>query len=249
MKKALIYYFSGLGDIIILSPCLRKLYEDGYVCDMMVRVEAITSHLLDDSPYVGNLIPVENPWTSEKGYTQQQKENVEMFESLRKNYDWSGKCLHDYFEPGESKIDANARELGLTLTDRSLDVQIPEHIKFKEKNSNYDLFLHWEVPNHPDHTWEGALDWCKENLIFDSVYDTAGRESYDIRAVFEIMRKAKHRVICSSVFVHAADALGVYVDCVNYGRQDRKVLMTDLGKCLRIRECGMFLDRDNRVWK
>ena len=45
----------------------------------------------------------------------------------------------------------------------------------------------------------------------------------DINFSFILAREAKHRVLSSSVFVHACDAMNVDVEVVNYGKVDRKV--------------------------
>ena len=100
MKKALILYSHGLGDIIMLTPHLRYLYQKGYKIDLMCRIQTVESHLLDSCLYVDKLIKVENPWElvsgslrSKAGFRKQTNINIAQFEKLRKNYDWSGVSL------------------------------------------------------------------------------------------------------------------------------------------------------------
>ena len=64
MKKALILYSHGIGDVIMLTPHLRHLYTEGYTIDLMCRVSIRDSKLLDACPYINKLIIVENPWRS-----------------------------------------------------------------------------------------------------------------------------------------------------------------------------------------
>ena len=55
------------------------------------------------------------------------------------------------------------------------------------------------------------------------------------------MKLATHRVLSSSVFVHAADAMGCTIDIINYGRPDKKVWPLDQSRVLHIRENGKLI--------
>jgi hypothetical protein len=241
MKKALIYYFHGLGDIIQLTPHLRYLYNDGYCVDLMCRKDAIYSHLLDDCPYTDKLIPIENPWLSPLGFDEQNKLNVQKFHELLPDYDWYGMCLHRQYL--ENKIMMNSAELGIDPPDKSLEVFIPKEIE-KEAieyiNGQEYIFLHTGIENHPAHTWD-ARAWIKENLPNLPVIDTGfGGTHYkihdNINFSFVLAREAKHRVLSSSVMVHACDAMNCVIDIIYYGKIDRKVWPLDQSKVLHIIE-------------
>ena len=53
MKKALILFWHGLGDIILLTAHLRHLYKKGYKTDLMCLPETRKSRLLDHCLYIG----------------------------------------------------------------------------------------------------------------------------------------------------------------------------------------------------
>ena len=245
LKKALILYTHGLGDVIVLTPCLKKLYEDGYIVDLMCRKEVRTTHLLDECPYVDDIIDTPNPWSGNKD--EIENKNIELFNALAKNYDWSGMALHNDWDFIETKSEMNARELGLEIIYHNPEVFIKD--EYKGCEGNY-LFLHWEVPAHPGHTWkwDDSIKWCEDNLMYDDVWDTTAEDHHeDINEAFAVLRDASCRVICSSVFVHAADAMGIPVDVISYGTMDRKVLPET--KPRNIRELGIFCERSNRIWK
>ena len=58
----------------------------------------------------------------------------------------------------------------------------------------------------------------------------------DINASFVLAREANHRVLSSSVMVHACDAMDAMIDVIYYGRSDRKVWLLDLSKVKSIIE-------------
>jgi len=234
MKSSLIYYPHGLGDVIMLTPCMRELFNDGYKTTLLCHVDVVESHLLDDCPYIESIVPVANPWRCEKGFEieTQRKLNLDTYENMKHDYEFAGKCLHKDFKDGQHKIDKNAEELDINLTDRHLEVWIPEQAKEAVDLVWGDygfLFLHNVVPDHPYHSWDGAGEWCNENLLkIGIVYDTSNfiddeYQSPNINLTFALLEKAKHRVICSSVFVHACEALNLEIDCLYYGRPDPKV--------------------------
>ena len=256
MKRALVMNHSGLGDLLMMVPCLRELYNQGYMTTLMCREEVKTSHLLDDCPYVDELVEVANPWQS-SDFDEQIEFNRGTFTALSSEFDWSGKTEQIDMPFGVHKIDHMAKELGITLTSRNPEVFISKEIK-REAQEHIDstlsedfLFLHSTVPNHPIHNFDNAEQWTRDNLSYSSVYkpfENNVPKHENINFSFAIMEKALSVVLCSSVFVHCSDALGIWVDAISYGCQDRKVLPVNLDKVLRIREMGSWLERNNRIW-
>lgn len=251
MKKALILYSHGLGDIIMLTPHLRHLYQKGYKTDLMCRIQTMESHLLDSCPYVDKLIEVESPWRpvgrglrSPAEFKKQTDINIAQFEKLRKNYDWSGVSLHKRPFLQNHKIDTASYELGLEIKDKKLEVFIPETAEQEAKkyiDSDY-IFIHTNPEPHPCHNWD-ATDWIKKNLPPLKLCHARELEALfdDINITFVIAKYAKHRVLSSSVFVHACEAMGCTIDVINYGRPDRKVWPLDQSRVLHIREKGKWI--------
>jgi len=243
IKKALILYHHGLGDVIMLTPHMRHLYNRGYEIDLMCRESVKTSHLLDNCPYVNKLYIVENPWRSKLGYQKQIDFNVAYFDKLKRLYDWFGVSIHDMKNyDGCHKIDMTSRELGLDLDDKKLEVFISKETE--QIVSNYELedyiFEHTFVEFHTEHNWDPS-EWRTNNLPHLNVLTSYNTTFADINRSFVFAKKAKHRVLSSSVFVHACEAMGCVIDVINYGRPDRKVWPLDQEKILHIREAGEWI--------
>ena len=252
MKKALVCYSHGLGDVIQLTPHLRTLFGNGYITDLMCRKEVVTSKLLSNCPYVSKIIDIPNPW-QEPDFQQAIVEQFQRFGKLRTKYDWSGISPH-LIQSTMSKIDTTTFELKMKpLEDKSLEVFISENAKdkaFKFINENNWLggfiHVHTQIENHPAHSWD-ASEWIKENLHWEwPVFDTGfGGEHYkkfeDINVAFEVASRASNRVYSSSCFVHAMDSFDIPIDIINYGKPDSKVWPLDQSKVLHIRECGEML--------
>lgn len=250
MKKALVLYWHGLGDVIILTPVLRELYKNGYIVDLMCRKSVETSHLLDDCTYTNNLFIVENPHRSSKGFMPQATENVQMLKNLASDYDWHGLANH-LNQPFPDKIKENFKETGVSHNDYELEVFIPKEIEgftlnyIKENYPNGYIFNHTMIEFHTGHNWDSS-EWIKENLPILPIIDTGvGGNHYmkwdDIRICFILAREAKYRVLSSSVFVHACDAMNVDIEVINYGKPDRKVWIHNQKLVKKIRESGKFL--------
>ena len=249
MKKALILYWHGLGDVIMLTPHLRHLYQKGYKIDLMCRIQVVESHLLDSCPYIDKLIEVENPWElvsgklrSPAGFRKQANVNIAQFEKLRKNYDWSGVSLHERPFLQSHKIDMTSHELGLEIEDKKLEVFIPKSAEQEAKKyiDGDFIFIHTMPKPHIYHAWD-ATQWIRENLPPLKTINTGwGADHFmafdDINTAFAIMQRARYRVLSSSVFVHACEAMGCTIDVINYGRLDRKVWPLNQSKVLHIRE-------------
>lgn len=249
MKKALIKYHHGLGDVIQLTPHLRHLYSKGYITDIMGMAQNRTSHLLDACPYVGKLIDIPNTWKSPLGFHTQLQLDITKFNDLKKNYDWSG--MSNHIGIGQTnKMDFTSQELGLNVKDKRVEVFIPAKAEqfvleyIKNKYPNGYIFVHTFIEEHTYHDWN-AFGWIREHLPDFPIVDTGYKGNYfmwhqDINATFVLMREALHRVLSSSVMVHVCDAMNVKIDVVNYGRADRKIWLPDMNKAIHIRE--------NRVW-
>lgn len=246
MKKALLLFWHGLGDVITLTPHLRYLYNQGYKTDLMCRASVRESKLLDACPYVDKLIIVDNPWRSKLGFHRQSQVNLDFFSKLKKDYEWAGASPHRKPFARCYKWDTTSVELGLDVKDVRVEVFIPqsseeEAIKFVD--GDY-IFVHRLSEYHPVHTWE-PTDWVKANLPpFKIVYTDVGakiRSFNNINTMFVIARRAKHRVLLSSVFVTACDAMGCVIDAINYGAPDRKLWPLDQSRVLHIRESGKWI--------
>lgn len=243
MKKALILYWHGLGDVIMLTPHLRYLYNEGYKVDLMCRSAVRESHLLDRCPYVDKLIEVENPWRAKCGYGVQALANVGKFNTLAEKYQWIGASIHsvrDY--TNYHKIDMTSAELRLEIKDKKTEVFISEEAEQEalDYGDNEFIFCHTTVENHPYNSWD-AVQWVEKNLPTLRIVDRVSPIFDDINAEFALARLAKHRVLSDSVFAHACNAMGVVVDVINYGRSDRKVWPLDQSKVLHIREEGKWI--------
>ena len=231
MKKGLLLYWHGLGDVIMLTPVLRELSKKGYAIDLMCRESVKTSHLLEKCPYVDKLIIVENPWRSSLGFAPQAQKNIQQLHKLGESYDWLGKAVHQ--GAMLDKVKRNFEETKLSSNDYSLEVYIPKDIEekalkyIKENYPDGYIFNHTIIEFHPAHSWD-STPWIKKNLPNLPIIDTGKGGNYymkfeDINFSFILAREAKHRVLSSSVFVHACDAMNVDVEVVNYGKVVRKV--------------------------
>lgn len=249
-KKALILYWHGLGDIIILTPIMRYLYQQGYLIDLMCHELVAESHLLDYCPYIGKLIPIPNPWWSNKGFEQQKQINTALFIETAKQYDWSTKCYHKPII-NNCKIQTNLYECGLKPADNQFEVFITPSTEKRAMQyiaDNYPngyIFQHTKVPLHECHNWN-AHNWIRSNLPDLPIVNAGQNEDHlcfdsDINFSFVLAREATHRVLSSSVFVHACEAMRVKMDVVNYGRPDRKIWPKDQSLVIRIRESGRWI--------
>lgn len=244
MKKALVCYWHGLGDVIMLTPHLRHLYEQGYRTDLMCRVAVRKSKLLDACPYVNKLIIIENPWRSGLGFKRQAELNMQQFQSLKGSYDWAGASPHNTKHIKRHKIDMTSAELGLEIKDKRLEIFIPQSaeadaLRYISAESKY-IFVQTILEFHAYHDWD-ASGWIKANLPPLRTMDLGYKKEYhmafdDINTAFVLAKAATHRVLSSGVFVPACDAMGCTMDVINYGRVDRKVWPLDQSKVLHIRE-------------
>jgi hypothetical protein len=249
-KKVIILYWHGLGDVVLLTPILRHLYKQGHTIDLMCRPEVFNSGLLRECPYVKGFVNIDNPWRSDLGFECQKELNILQFERLSKHYDMSISCLHESIIKG-CKIATNWKECGITPDDNQLEVFIPPDTEARAMDlvsscyPNGYIYRHTQIEFHTTHDWDCA-DWIKKHLPDLPVIDTGlGGNHYcadpDINFSFVLAREARYRVLSSSVFVHACDAMGVIIDVINYGRPDRKVWPKDQSLVRKIREAGRWI--------
>ena len=228
LKKALILYHHGLGDVIMLTPVLRELFLQEHQVDLMCRKPVKDSGLLDNCPYIGKLIAIENPWWSKKGRGAQSKENLSLFNELKVHYDWSGE-IQSHGKSG-SRIEKSFTLMGLDIPNNlQPEVFISQEIEREALNyinKNYPdgyIFNHTNSKLHNYHNWDSS-EWIANNLPDLPIVDTSDESGKhemmnpNINFSFVLAREAKYRVLCSSVYVHACDAMNCVMDAVNYGR-------------------------------
>lgn len=252
MKRALIKYHHGLGDVIQLTPHLRHLYQDGYVTDIMGMAQNRQSHLLDNCPYTDQLIDIPNTWKSPIGFQGQLGNDMVLFHKLKPSYEWSGVANHLSIN-SINKIDFTSNELKLNITNKTVEIFIPQESEervteyIKKHYRNGYVFMHTQIEEHINHNWD-ACPWIRQYLSKDlPIVDTGyGGEYYkwrdNINDAFVLAREATHRVLSSSVMVHACDAMDVGIDVINYGHADRKVWLQNMAKVNMIRENGIWLN-------
>src|SRR4030042_758156 len=137
-KHALVCFPHGLGDIIQATPAMRTLWEQGYILDMMVRPSVISSHLLDDCPYIGKLIKVRTD-TTEEGW---QTYHLPMFKKLKQDYEKAITCtLLNVYKHRQHQM---AKEFG--VKPESLDLQV--WINQQSATEAQD-FAHKQIGNKP----------------------------------------------------------------------------------------------------
>jgi hypothetical protein len=248
VNKALVCYHHGLGDVILLTPHLRELFKSGYMVDLMCRVEVKTSHLLDECPYIDNLIPIPNPWDG-GNYQKAIAEMMAEYSGRKKDYDFSCVSTHSVNVSGIHKIDITSMETGIECSNKEPEVFIPEnvesHVLEDYGHGEEYIHVHTQIENHPVHSWD-AGGWIQENIGDMQIIDTGSGGSHermdeDINYTFAVAKHAKHRVYSSSVMVHACEAMDKTIDIINYGKEDRKVWPLKQGLVKNIRECGEML--------
>lgn len=219
-KRALICFPHGLGDIIQATPAMRMLYQDGYILDMMVRPSVIASHLLDDCPYIGNLIKVRTD-TTEQGWNTYHKPH---FNKIKGEYDRAILCsLLAAYKHRQVRI---AEEFGVTPDSYELAVWINQESlieaqDFLRINVGKKPFLHMHTKTeaHRKYWWDALLYVRKEfpdMPIIDTGYGgNAYKHFQNINTMFVIMSYAAHRVLSLSVMAAAADALELPIDVLN----------------------------------
>lgn len=251
MKKSLIHYSHGLGDVIMLTPLLRQLYKRGYRTDLLCRKSVLESSLLKECPYVDQMFIVDNPHTSSAGAENQRRFNEQKFEQLSHSYEYALSLPHLAIQGSKLLHNLSLCKFDYDPNDLNLEVFISQEVEYQAKNfikKNYPkgyIFNHTMIEFHQYHNWD-STSFIKENFEELPVLDTGMngngyRIHRDINFSFVLAREAKHRILSSSVFVHACDAMDSVMDIVNYGRPDRKVWPLEQDKVKCIREANKIL--------
>lgn len=231
MQKGLLLFWHGIGDLICLTPTLRELYNNGYYCDILVRKFVADSRIFNACPYA-RLLPlsiVNSPSDGgEEGQVAKTKA-VNEFEAIKESYQGSAVLSETPERIRASKAalfyDVAMRSFGLPMTANyePLEVFIPPRAEEEAKAAIVNhfpdgyIFQHTSIDRHPAHIWNPS-NWIQQNLPPLPVFKA--NETYwdDINTTFVMAREANHRVLSSSVMVHACDAMNVRMDIVNYGR-------------------------------
>ena len=245
MSKILLLYWHGLGDLILLTPQLRRLHKEGNDVDLICRRQAIASHLLDACPYVNKLIPVPydggGPAEGGKSGAKKREQCFQLFNKLSPEYDKSFEFSERAQMVRGGKIHLNNKVCGFKDSDDlNLEVFISQEAEteaaqyIKEHCPNGYIFQHTMIEWHQWHNWD-AEPWIMDNLDNLPIINTGMGGSHarmfkDINTSFVMAREAKHRVLSSSVFVHACDAMNAPMDVVYYGRPNPHGWPLDEGK-------------------
>ena len=243
MKKCLLLFWHGIGDLINLTPSLRELHHHGSHADILVRKVVADSGVFEECHYA-TLIPLDIGSISAGGSrgAKAEKRALEAFEARKDAYDghwifkttsWKvrGALMALYYEEV-------VRAMSLTPTVKVSpsvvygppEVWIPEWCEQEAAHfveSNYPkgfIFKHTVlIKSRTDntvlgrHNWFDADEWIKRELPALPIWDTSVHGEWpNINILFAIAKKAQHRVLSSSFMVHACDAMGATMDVVNY---------------------------------
>ena len=248
----LLLYWHGLGDLICLTPQLRHFHRLGYRVDLICRQPAIKSRLFDACPYVNRLIPLPyetgGPAEGGKSGAQKKEQCFRLFKNMEPEYDKSFEFSERAQVVRGGKVHLNNKVCGFKdLDNLDLEVFIPQEVEteaaqyIKEHYPNGYIFQHTMIEWHQYHNWDASL-WIRDNLCNLPIINTGMGESHemmfqDINTSFVLAREAKHRVLSSSVFVHACDAMNASMDVVHYGRPNKYGWPLDESKIRLVRGC------------
>lgn len=233
--RVLLMCWHGLGDIICVTPHLRHLHENGFSVDVLVRPFVVRAKLLECCPYVREIIqlPTDRSAFAQSSIKAGTKDMfLDIFNELAINYDYAFKSIPTkrFRMPG-GKIHDESESLfgkgGIPIAKpANLDLEVFISESAEEEAQNYIrtkypegyVFLHTYPRSHLDHNWD-ASEWISANLDEELPFFKPNEMSFseDINTMFVVAREATHRVLSSSVFVHACDAMRVTMDAVHYG--------------------------------
>lgn len=219
-KRALVLFPHGIGDVIMATPSLRALYDSNYIVDMMVRPSVIESRVLDDCPYVNELIKVRTN-TTEHGFTFY---HMPRFRALVQEYDWHGVSrLH---AACAYRIKLIADELKVLPSHYHLEVWISEECAQEAQDFAVQhtpdgkfVYVHTRTEVHQRYWWD-SLEYVRKTYpnmpIIDSGEGGNAHKAFkNINTNFALMRLSTHRVLSLSVMAAAADAMQLPIDLLN----------------------------------
>lgn len=228
--KALLLFWHGIGDTITLTPALRYLKSGGYESHILCKPGIEESGLLSHCPHAKVItVPVETtPASNTASSARARQQFKDTFAKMKPEYDLSLSFVGGPPKVRGGKIIRNMKVCGAPMKDVGLEVFIPQSAEdtareyIAEHYPGGYIFKH-SRPSSRTHDWGGAEEWIEQNLPDLPVFDT-GRNGPDkkiwgdINVSFVMAREARHRVLASSVFVHACDAMNVPIDVVAYGK-------------------------------
>jgi len=219
MKKCLLLFWHGIGDLINLTPALRELHHHGYHTDILVRKFIVDSRVFDACPYA-SLIPMDIKSVSAGGPRGAEAKEIALAEVEARKDAYDG---HWIFHTSSWKVrgalttlyyEETVRAMSLTPTVNvnsptavygPTEVWIPEECELEAARfveSKYPkgfIFKHTVPKKHPDHCWLDVDKWIKRELPALPVFDSdAHGEWGNINILFAIAKKASHRVLASS---------------------------------------------------
>lgn len=219
-QRALVCFPHGIGDVIQATPAIRTLYQEGYAIDMMVRSSVISSRLLEDCPYVVNLIKARTDITDE-GWEEFQMPHVN---KIKDQYDRVIiSKIRGIFKHRPVKI---AEDFGVKPENYKLEVFInrnsrqiaAQYVNHHVPDGGF-VHVHTKIEVHPKYWWSSlpyVMKTYPKMPILDSGYCGNLHKLWDnINTTFAIMALAKHRVLSLSVMAAAADAMDLEIDLLN----------------------------------
>jgi hypothetical protein len=224
--NTLIMYPHGLGDLILLTPALRALYEQAGPVSIAILRRFTSSRLLDRCPYIDRTFYLPDPWND-----------------YRVSPDWAavmqiGKEIADVHglmpcpivHPSRSnKIAYNMKTLGLGREPGPLEVFISDQDRARAESIVTGMFNRrafgftqkttgvpglTTVAQIKDLPRGYARDFFLQSGIEDmiEIHGNIPYDEYPITVQFAMMSLASSVVLPDSVFFHAAVALGTRVD-------------------------------------
>lgn len=218
----LIGYPHGLGDIIMLTPVLRQLYQKKVDVHLAVGARIIQSGILDHCPYVGQLHAVPDTWRR-VGCASRMFKEVSEAELRELGASMGRKARLLWPAPGH-RVLRNLGDMGLDVEDYRTelfvglnDVRAAEELmeKLGLRPGAYGFVQSQSLPGPHKNLppgW-GAL-WLKKRglrRVVEVGVDWDPRK-VPVNAQFLVMQGAAGVVLIDSCFYHAAGAMGKPVD-------------------------------------
>jgi hypothetical protein len=111
------------------------------------------------------------------------------------------------------------------------------------------VFRHTDIEAHPVHSWDSNAfieeRWPDLPVMNTGRGGNEERLDNDINLTFALMKRASGVVLSSSVMMHAADAMNIRVDAVNYGTGDLYNLPIKSSLVRNIRWLGQWRSVDD----